>query len=227
MTREVNSLASNFFRASVFGFQTDPPTEMPEHGIKMIDRVSVDSWHINIAPSRKSALLAVALAWIFGLMVFALVYFYGESKSLGFATLISFGFPTVISYYGLKSAFLGAGRVSLDSDGFSIARGISDERHAWADVQRFYVDRFGASPVYEGRLVPHFRLKNGEVGWLPNNLGFNGPQLVTAMERMRQLAEHDWPYRPNSITDALRNDYGTVIEARRPAPPKRDKTAKN
>jgi hypothetical protein len=188
----------------------------------MTDRTTINPWRIEIAPSRRGPLLAVALAWIFGLLVFSLYYFVGDGSPFGFAILISFAFPAVISYYGLKGAFLGAGRVCLDRGGFTITRGVSDERHAWADVQGFYVDTFGAGPVYEGRPVPHFRLKNGTVGWLPDNLGFDASQLVTAMERMRQLAERGWPHKPKSIADAIRNEFGTAIAPGILNPSKRD-----
>lgn len=188
----------------------------------MTDPLASRSWSFEIASSRRGALFSVALAWLFGLLVFGLFYVSGDNVPLGFALVISFGFSAVITYYGLKTAYMGAGRLRLDDAGFTIARGGSDERHAWADVERFYVDRFGASPVYEGRLVPHFRLKSGVVSWLPDNLGLVAPDLVTAMERFRQLAGRGWPHRPGSIAAALGDDFDTVIDAEFLAPPKRD-----
>ncbi len=172
----------------------------------MDSEISADPWQIEIAGSRITPILAVAGVWPFGLAVFTMMHF--TNTPLIASLLLAFSFPAVISYYGLKSIFLGAGRVRLDSGGFAIARGFSEERHAWADVDHFYVDLFGSSPTYEGRQVPHFRLKDGTVGWLPSNLGLEASQFVTIMERLRQLAGRGWPYRPRSIVEVLEDDCG-------------------
>jgi hypothetical protein len=172
--------------------------------------MNYDPWQIEIAGSRLTPILAIAMVWPFGLAVFALLHFASENEPLAVSLLLAFSFPAIISYYGLKSAFLDAGRVRIDSGGFSIARGFSEERHAWSDVERFYVDLFGTTPVYEGRQVPHFRLNDGTVSWLPSNLGLEASQFVTIMERLRQLAGRGWPYRPRSIAEVLKDDFDAV-----------------
>jgi len=173
-----------------------------------------EPWSLELAAPRAAPLLAIAFVWPFALGLLALVHYGPDAPPLGFSLLIVLSFPIVITYYGLKSAFLGSGRVRIDRDGFSVSRGFHEERHVWADVERFYVDQFGADEGLEGRPVPHFVLSNGSVHWLPGNLGLDAAHFVRLMMRLQALAARGWPWLPSSVADALRADASPADESR-------------
>jgi len=172
------------------------------------------TWQLELQAGKASAMGALLLVWPFGLGALALLHFTSDNLPLWVSALLTLSFPVVISYYGLKTIFLEAGHVLIDRDGFSIRRGSRHvQRYAWQDVERFFVDRFGTSPIHPGREVPHFLLRAGGKDWLPSNLGLDAALFVLLMERLRKLALRGWPSTPGSITDALGADYAFLDEA--------------
>jgi len=171
------------------------------------------AWQLELKAGKASALGALFLVWPFGLGVFALVHFSAGDLPLGVSALLTLSFPAVISYYALKTVFLDAGHMLIDRDGFSIRRGSRDlQRYSWQDVDHFFVDHFGTTPIHPGREVPHFRLRDGSKDWLPSNLGLDAAHFVLLMERLRKLAQRGWPRQPHSIVDALGTDYAFLDE---------------
>lgn len=164
------------------------------------------AWQLEIRPRRSAPLAAIAIIWI----VCGPLIAWGIAENQGpIFTAICTAFPLLITYYGLQSAFRGAGRISVDRDGFSVQRpGTGTVRFAWRDVQRFFIGKFGASPAYEGHPVAHFEIVDAAGGsreeWLPGNLGLTPAQLVRAMEKLRELAQQGWHTTPGSLQEIIK-----------------------
>lgn len=100
-------------------------------------------------------------------------------------------FALIITWHGLKTAFLGAGTLIIDREGFSITRrSEAAQVFPWRDVESFHVARFGESAIFEGRLVPRFRIRGEtEDRDLPQPGGYTAKRLVSMMMSYRDLAE--------------------------------------
>jgi hypothetical protein len=165
--------------------------------------MSSTEWRFSIQPNRATALAAVILVWLF----FAPLIAWGIFGEPGPGAAIIFtGFPLVITYYGLKSALGVSGKIDIDREGFSVMRGLTKtERFAWSEVGGFVIGKFGMSPTYDGKDVPHFLVPDGSGGWrenwLPANTGYSADKLVAAMEKLRLLALAGWPQQPTSLKD--------------------------
>lgn len=154
-------------------------------------------WSLEIGPRIGTTIVAVIVAWLFVLGVLALLQ--ATAIDVTVYLWLVLPFPVIITYYGLKTAVLNAGRLRMDAEGFSIARGLQRPlNHSWAQVERFFVGRLGAGPLYEGRPVARFVLRDAEVGGLPDNLGLDAEKLVLMMERLRKLALLGWPRGPRT-----------------------------
>ncbi len=162
-------------------------------------------WRLDIRPRRLASLAAIAVIWI----VCAPLIAWGVVGKQGPIFIASCpAFPLLITYYGLQSAVRGAGRISVDRDGFSVQRpGAGTARFSWRDVQRFFVGALGASPVYDGHPTVHFEVADGRGAsreeWLPGNLGLPPAQLVLVMEKLRGLAQQGWPTTPGSLQELI------------------------
>lgn len=163
-------------------------------------------WSLEIRPRTGTAIVAVLVTWLLVVGVLALVR--ATAIDVTAYLWLALPFPILITYYGLRTAFLNAGRLRMDADGFSIKRGLRRPlRYSWTDVERFFVAAHGAGPVYEGRPVARFALRDTEVGGLPDNLGLDAPKLALAMERLRKLALQGWPRRPRTPDEILLAGY--------------------
>lgn len=158
-------------------------------------------WQISIRPNRLASLFAVAICWVV-LLPFILWSIFGERN---IALLCIFlAFPAIITYYGLKSAQGMSGRLDVDEAGFTLLRpDAGPELVKWEDVQRFFVAKFGGTPIHPGVDVPHFMVADGSgnwrESWLPGNLGVPPAQMVAAMEYLRALHLQGWPSHPGSF----------------------------
>ena len=163
-------------------------------------------WSITVKTNRTGSLFAILLIWLF-LAIFTAVIVFATGEP-PYYMLAGIPFALIITYYGLKSAFAGSGTLTIDSEGFTVQRGMrARSRFVWSDVEKFEVGSLGRSPVYEGHPVPHFILRDGQREGLPGNIGFQAQELVAAMERMRKLALHGWTRKPHSLRDMLSSDY--------------------
>lgn len=170
----------------------------------MTDQAGND-WKLEIRPGRIAPLIEVLLVWL-ACMPLILWGLLGE-PGIGFALICS-GFPLVITYYGLRSAFSGSGVITIDEQGFEVVRPSSrPERFSWSDIDAFFVGAFGASPFYAGKPVPHFFVREGKGGrrevWLPSNTGLSAETLTGAMEFLRLQALAGWPQRPGDLRELV------------------------
>ena len=166
-------------------------------------------WILEIRPRIGTTIVAVLVAWLFVLGVLALLR--ATAINVTAYLWLVLPFPAVITYYGLKTAVLNAGRLRIDAEGFSTTRGLRRPlRYSWEQVEGFFVGRLGAGPLYEGRPVARFALRDAEVGGLPDNLGLEAERLVLMMERLRKLALLGWPRRPRTPEEILLAGYDAL-----------------
>lgn len=166
-------------------------------------------WRLEIRPRKGGAILAILAVWLFIAGVLALLHV-TMINAMAFLWLV-LPFPVLITFYGLKTALHNAGRIQMDAEGFSITHGLQPPRYySWAQVDKFFIGRLGASPVYEGRPVARFTLRDTEVVGLPDNLGLDAQRLVLMMERLRKLAGLGWPRRPRTPDEVLQAVYADL-----------------
>lgn len=162
-------------------------------------------WQISIGPNRLKSLFTSAICWI-AFLPLILWSILGERNIA--LMCIFLAYPAIITYYGVKSARGMSGRLDVDEVGFNLQRPDGGpERVNWEDVDRFFVAKFGGTPVHPGIDVPHFMVASGSGGWreswLPGNLGVPPEQMVAAMEHLRALHLQGWPSRPESFQALL------------------------
>lgn len=167
------------------------------------ETISDGDWSLVIAPNRASALVVVALAWLFCLFAAWLGTFALPPESSNWVAWVPIApFGLVITWYGLKTSFLGAGRITLTAEGFTVSDGRTNRvQRRWNEIEIFFLDTAFTSPVFAGKEAPHFRLNDGTVDWLPQNGGHSAADVVAVMEGARRLASLGWPIRPKRLSE--------------------------
>lgn len=166
--------------------------------------ISDGDWSLVIAPNRASALVVVALAWVFCFFAAWLGSFALPPESPNWVAWVPVApFGLVVTWYGLKTSFLGAGRITLRPEGFTVSDGrYMRVQRRWDEIDAFFLDTAFTSPIYAGKEAPHFRhLNDGTVDWLPQNGGYPAADLVAIMEGARRLAAIGWPISPKRLSE--------------------------